>query len=168
MYGFPMAISDVAVWRALGTTATRRRMTVAAACFVAAFVILLVHAFAPVAALQLAALGLTGAGFAATWTAVLRWRLPVFSRRALGWLTLIWAAGLGLAIVLVLWAPTSGNAWGRRIAVQWLAFTLSLSLGSLQFRALFHRRATPILGRVLSLISPLVVLSLILFTTFRG
>ena len=49
-----------------------------------------------------------------------------------------------------------GFAIGWRIAVQWLAFSISLSMGGLQFRALFYRRATPILGRFLSLLSPLV------------
>jgi hypothetical protein len=40
-------------------------------------------------------------------------------------------------------------------------------VGGPQFRALFHRRATPILGRFLSLLSPLAILLLILVVSLR-
>ena len=133
----------------------------------AALVLLLIHAFTPLQGLQVAALGLTGLSFMAVWMAVLVWRMPVFSGRTLWIFTIIWCAGLALAVTLVAVASTSSHAVGWNIAVQWLAFSISLCVGGLQFRALFNRRATPLLGRSLSLLSPIIVLALILALSFR-
>jgi len=133
-----------------------------------AFVLLLVHVFVPLQGLQLAALWFTGAAFVAAWTAILAWRMPIFSRHTLWTFTAAWGIGLAIAVVLVLVASTPDHSIGWRIAVQWLAFSISLSMGGLQFRALFYRRATPILGRFLSLLSPLVILTLIIVTSLRG
>ncbi|MCK4570425.1 hypothetical protein KAT84_00610 [Candidatus Bipolaricaulota bacterium] len=133
-----------------------------------AFVLLLIHVFAPLQALQLAALGFTGVAFVAAWTAVLCWRMPVFSGRTLWGFTLVWCTSLCLAVLLVLAASVSQHSIAWKIAVQWLAFSISLSVGGLQFRALFYRRATPILGRFLSLLSPLMILTLILVTSLRN
>jgi len=154
--------------RTLRLTAIARRLSIALATGFLAFALLLIHVFAPSAGLQLAALWLTGIAFAAAWTAVLCWRMPVFSGRTLWGFTLIWCAGLCLALLLVLEAASSQHSIGWKIAVQWLAFSISLSVGALQFRALFYRRATPLLGRFLSLLSPMIILTLILITSLRG
>jgi hypothetical protein len=158
------------VLRALpgSTTSVRHRLTVAGACFLVAFALLLVDVFVPVAWLQVLALAFTGTAFVALWTAVVRWRMPVLSNRVIWALTLIWCAALGVAIVLVLLPPAGQVGLARRAAAQWLAFSISLSLGSLQFRALFHRRATSILARILSFLSPMIVLCLILLQALRG
>jgi len=154
--------------RALRFSAVARRLAIALAAQSAAFILLLVHVFISLQGFQLAALWLTGGAFIAAWTAVTTWRMPVFSRRTLWGFTLIWCAGVGLAVLLVLAASGSEHSVGWRVATQWLAFSISLSIGGLQFRALFYRRATPILGRSLSLLSPMIILTLILVTSFGG
>jgi hypothetical protein len=94
--------------------------------------------------------------------------MPVFSGQTLWAFTLIWCVSLCLAVLLVLATSVSQHSIGWKIAVQWMAFSISLSVGGLQFRALFHRRATPVLGRSLSLLSPMLILTLILVTWLRG
>ena len=133
-----------------------------------AFVLLFIHVFAPLEGLQVAALVLTGLALIAAWTAVLCWRMPVFSSTTLWVFTLIWCLSLCLAILLVLASTGSQHSTSWQMAVQWVAFTLSLCVGGLQFRALFNRRATPVLGRCLSLLSPIGILLLILVMSLRA
>lgn len=133
-----------------------------------AFVLLFVHVFAPLEWLQVAALVLTGLALIAAWTAVLCWRMPVFSSTTLWAFTLIWCVGLCLAVLLVLASARAQHSVGWQVAVQWVAFALSLCVGGLQFKALFHRRATPVLGRFLSLLSPMGILLLILIVSLRA
>ncbi len=163
-----MAKAQFPLMRALRLTAISRRLLLALCAGSVAFVLLLIHVFVPFQGLQLAALWLTGAAFVAAWTAVLAWRMPVFSVRILWAFTFVWCVGLCLSVLLVLAAASSPHSVGWKIAVQLLAFSISLSVGGLQFRALFHRRATPILGRFLSLLSPLLILALILVTSLRS
>jgi hypothetical protein len=143
-------------------------VTVAVGGFVTAFLVLLVDLFVPVEWLKVMALGWTGAGFLALWGAVLCWRIPVLPRRFIWALTLVWLLGLAIAIALVMFYPTEQVGLARKAAAQWLAFSMSLSFGGLQFRALFHRRATSVVGRILSLLSPIVVVILILVETLHG
>ena len=133
-----------------------------------AFFLLITDVFVSLQGLQVAALGFTGLAFIAAWTAVLCWRMPVFSARTLWAFTLIWCVGLYLAVLLVLITSGSQYSFAWRLAVQWLAFSISLSLGGLQFKALFYRRSTPILGRFLSLLSPMAILLLILIVSSRS
>ncbi len=163
-----MAKAQFPLMRTLRLTAVSRRLMLALGAGSMAFVLLLIHVFAPLQGLQLAALGFTGIAFVAAWTAVLCWRMPVFSGRTLWGFTLVWCTGLCVAVLLVLAASVSQHSIAWKIAVQWLAFSISLSVGGLQFRALFYRRATPILGRFLSLLSPLMILTLILVTSLRS
>ena len=163
-----MAKSQFPLVRKLRLTAISRRLMLAYTAVCLAFIVLLVHVFIPHEWLQVAALILTGLGLIAAWTAVLCWRMPVFSGTTLWTFTLIWCAGLILAILLVLVSIRSFHSLGWQIAVQWVAFSLSLCVGSLQFRALFLRRATPILGRFISLLSPLAILVLILIVSLRA
>jgi len=163
-----MAKTQFPLMRSLRLTAISRRLMLAAAAASVAFLLLLIHVFMPTQVLQVAALAFTGLAFIAAWTAVLCWRMPVFSARTLWAFTVIWCAGLLLAVLLVLLSSASQHSIGWRMAVQWVAFSISLSVGGLQFRALFHRRATPILGRFLSLLSPMAILVLILIVAFRA
>ncbi len=163
-----MARAQFPLMRTLRLTAISRRLALALAAGSVAFALLLVHVFAPFPGLQLAALWLTGTAFVAAWTAILCWRMPVFSGRALWGFTLVWCVGLCLAVLLVLAAVASQSSIGWKISVQWLAFSISLCVGALQFRALFHRRATPVFGRFLSLLSPMIILMLILLASLRG
>jgi hypothetical protein len=133
-----------------------------------AFVLLLVHMFAPLEGLQIAALAFTGLGLVAAWTAILCWRMPVFSSTTLWTFTLIWCVGLAIAVLLVLATAGSSHTLAWQIAVHWVAFSVSLCVGGLQFRALFLRRATPVLGRFLSLLSPLAIILLILTVSLRA
>lgn len=163
-----MAKAQFPLMRSLRLTAISRRLVLAAVAACVAFVLLLVHIFVPTQGLQVAALGFTGLAFIATWAAILCWRMPVFSARTLWAFTVVWLVGLVLAVALVLTSSELQSSIGKRLAVQWVAFSISLSLGGLQFRALFHRRATPILGRTLSLLSPLAILLLILMQFARA
>ena len=133
-----------------------------------AFVLLFIHVFAPLEGVQVAALVLTGLALIAAWTAVLCWRMPVFSSTTLWVFTAIWCVSLYLAVLLVLTTAGSPHSAGWKMAVQWVAFALSLCVGGLQFKALFHRRATPVLGRFLSLLSPMGILLLILIVSLRS
>ena len=153
--------------RHLRLTAITRSLLLALGAGSIAFTLLLIHVFLPLQALQVAALTLTGFAFIAAWTAVLCWRMPVFSASALWGFTAIWLFGLLLAVLLVLIASDTQPSFSGRIAVQWLAFSISLSVGGLQFRALFHRRATPVLGRFLSWLSPIAIVLLILIVSQR-
>lgn len=154
--------------RTLRLTAISRRLVLALVADLLAFTLLLIHVFVPVPGLQLAALWLTGAAFVAAWTAILCWRMPVFSSRTLWRFTFVWCAGLCLAILLVITAAASQGSIGLKISVQWLAFSITLCVGALQFRALFYRRATPVFGRFLSLLSPIIILTLILVVSLRS
>ena len=163
-----MAKAQFPLMRTLRLTAISRRLLLVLCAASVAFVLLLIHVFVPFQGLQLAALWFTGAAFVAAWTAVLCWRMPVFSGRTLWTFTLVWCTSLCLSSLLVLVASLSRHPISWKVAVQWLAFSVSLSVGGLQFRALFHRRATPILGRFLSLLSPLLILALILVALLRS
>jgi hypothetical protein len=163
-----MAKAQFPLMRSLRLTAISGRLLFAAGAGSLALFLLLIHVFVPLQGLQVAALGFTGLALIAAWTAVLCWRMPVFSARTLWGFTVIWCVGLCLAVLLVLIASVSQHSAIWRMAVQWVAFSLSLSIGGLQFRALFHRRATPILGRFLSLLSPMAILVLILIVSLRS
>lgn len=160
-----MVRSQFSLLHALRLTAIARRLALCLAAGLVAFTLLLIHIFAPHPILQLAALWLTGAAFAAAWTAILCWRMPVFSSRALFAFTLIWCAGLSIATMLVFAAAALPHSIGWKISIQWLAFSISLCVGALLFRALLYRRATPVWGRFLSLLSPMIILLLILTTS---
>lgn len=145
-----------------------RRLALALTADFIALALLLIHVFKPLPGLQQTALWLIGAAFIAAWTAVIHWRMPVFSGRTLWAFTILWLVSIALAVLLVLVAAASLQSISWKLAVQWLAFSISLSVGGLQFRALFNRRATPILGRSLSLLSPMAILTLILVMSLRA
>jgi hypothetical protein len=163
-----MAEARFPLIRTLRLTAITRRLALALSAATAAFALLLIHVFVPFSGLQVAALVLSGLAFVAAWAAILCWRMPVFSGRTLWAFTLIWCVGLSLAIALVITSASSEHGLVWKLAAQWLAFSVTLAVGGLQFRALFNRRATPILGRFLSLLSPMIILVLILATSLRG
>jgi hypothetical protein len=106
---------------------------------------------------------LLSATLLAAWVAILTWRMPVFRRCILAAFGGLWIAGIGLSVWLIL-LSIAGNrsaAWQR--SVQALALGLSFVVGGLLLRALLRSRASPLVGRLLSLLSPLAVLLLILF-----
>ena len=154
--------------RGFHLSAVSRRLAIAGLAALVAFVLLTIHVFVPIDALQWAALACTGGALIAAWTAVLGWRMPVFSHRTLWTFTAIWGLALAASILLVPLSSRPQSTMGWRIAVQWLAFSLSLCAGSLQFRALFYRRSTPLLGRFASLASPMIVLVLIVLAWLQG
>jgi len=145
---------------------TAQRAAAVAACLgFLALCLLAAHVFAPCAALQIAALWLIGGGLLAAWAAVLAWRLPVLRRNRLIGLAVLWAVGIGLAVLLVLLsvAPSRDLLWAR--SVQWVALTLSTAVGAIFLRALLRVRATPVAGRLLSVISPVAILVLTVVLT---
>jgi len=147
-------------------TATARCLRAAGAGALAALCLLVAHIVVPFDGLQIAALWLVGTSLLCIWIGVLAWRMPVFDNRALTLFAIGWGAGMALSIWLAGWAlRTHPFPW--RLSVQWLALTLSTAVGALWLRALLRKRATPLIGRLLSLISPLIVL-LVIFVTGLG
>ena len=152
----------------LRLVAVSRRLAVAWSTAGVALVLLLVHIFWPQPLLEWAALWCAGAALAAAWTAIMCWRMPVFSRSTLWAITLLWCLGIALAVALVYASFRPQVPIGWRVAVQWLSLSMGLSVGGLEFRTLFHHRSTSILGRFLSLLSPMLILALILVMWLRG
>ena len=148
----------------------RTSLTTAARCFIAAAVgvlvswlLLLIHIFASAEALQLVAVWISGASLLCAWAGVLTWRMPVFANRTLVLFAIGWAVGISISIWLSLWAFADRPLiW--RASMQWLALTLAFAVGALLLRALLRKRTTPTIGRLLSLVSPLIVLLVVLFT----
>ncbi len=149
----------------------RSSLTTAARCLLAsgvgaaaALALLVAHVVAPLPVLQIAALWILGTSFLGTWAGILTWRMPVFGNRALVLFALAWAAGMALSVWLAGWALRS-HAFLWRMSIQWLALSQSFVVGALLLRALLRKRATPLIGRLLSLVSPLIVLVVILVTS---
>jgi len=147
----------------------RRRMTtplraliVAAGLAVVALVLLTAHIFAPANSLQITALYVLGSALLAVWASILAWRVPVLSRRTLALFALVWMAGIGAAVWLVFRSLDVGRTTLLALGIQWLAIALSLAVGGLLLRGLLQRRASLLLGRLLSLVSPLAILLLVL------
>lgn len=163
-----MATSQFPFIGRLRLIAMARRLAVAWTASGVAFLLLLAECFIVWPPLQWAALGLTGLSFLAAWTAILGWRMPVFSLRTLVGLGIGWFLGMVIAVLLVIASFRLGHPLAWRASVQWLSFTLSLALGGLLFRALFYRRLTPVWGRAMSLLSPLLIVALILVRSLWG
>lgn len=152
---------------ASGPVRSRRRSTSQRAMFVAAaasslaLALLTANVFEPVGALQIAALWLLGGGLLFSWVAILAWRIPVYERRRLLGFAALWLIGVGLSVWLVLLSidGEGGLLWQR--STQWLALTTSLAVGGLFLRALLRVRMSPLVGRLLSLVSPIAILALI-------
>jgi len=130
--------------------------------------LLLIHVFVRTDALQLVSIWTLGASLLFSWAGIVTRRIPVLGNRALLSLALAWIAGLPASIWLAVWAlPSRPPIW--RYALQWLAVTLSLVVGALLLRGLLRKRTAPLLGRFLSLVSPLIVLLVILISVLvRG
>jgi len=126
------------------------------------------HVFAPRPALQIAALWLLGASLLAGWFGILTRRTPVYTRRRLVAFAALWCAGIALSVDLAILSVAADRTLLWRCAVQWLALTLSLAVGALFLRALLRVRASSLVGRLLSLVSPLVILALVLVLTLRA
>jgi len=153
----------------------RASLTTAVRCFIAAgagaslaLLFLLIHVLVPSAWLQLAAVWIVGGSLLCVWAGILAWRIPVFGNRSLLLFASAWSTGIAAAVWLAVCAvPSRPPVW--RLSMQWLALTLSFVVGALLLRALLRKRAAPLLGRLLSFISPLLVLLVILMTSlFRS
>ena len=127
-----------------------------------ALLLLTVHVFLPREILQLAAIGALAAASLCFWVAVLLWRMPVLGRGMLVSFAVVWICGIAVSVGLALHAAAGRSIYWQR-SVQCLSLALSFAVGALLLRALLHRRATPLLGRLLSFLSPLAILLLILF-----
>lgn len=145
---------------------SQQAVIAAAAAAFLALALLTLHIFVSSNALQIAALWVLGGGLSAAWIAILTWRIPVYDRRHLTIFGAIWAVGIAISVLLVLLSVAARSVlWAR--SVQWLALTLSNTLGALFLRALLRVRTSPILGRLLSLISPIAILLLIVVLSFQ-
>jgi len=148
-------------------TTSARWLRVSAAAAAAALCALVAHVLVPLDVLQLAALWILGASFLCGWAGIVTWRMPVFGNRTLSLFATAWGGGMALSVWLAGWALHSRPPiW--RLSIQWLGLTLSTAVGALLLRALLRKRTTPVIGRVLSLLSPLVVLVVILATSLGG
>lgn len=143
-------------------SATARALYGAGFAAFLALALLVTHIFLTAASLQIAAIVVLGGALLSFWAAIICWRIPIYQPRQLAGLAFIWFAGIALAIALAWIASRSAASVLWRLSVQWLAMTLSLAVGALFLRALLRVRTSPLAGRLLSLISPLGILTLIL------
>jgi len=142
------------------TTAARCLLTAGVGAS-ASLLLLVGHVFVPIDSLQIAALWFLGASLLCVWAGILAWRMPVFGNRTLLLFALAWVIGTALSVWLAGWGPIARPpVW--RMSMQWVAFALSFVVGGLLLRALLRKRAAPVIGRLLSLVSPLIVLAVIL------
>ena len=148
----------------------RASFTTSSRCLLAAvggasltLLLLLIHIFVATEWLQLVSVWILGGSLLWVWAGILAWRMPVFGNRALLLFAAAWVAGIGASVWLAVWALASRPLiW--RCSLQWLALTLSFVVGSLLLRALLRKRAAPVIGRLLSLVSPLIILLVIVIT----
>jgi len=148
----------------------RASLTMSSRCFLAAvggaslaLLLLLIHIFVPTEWLQIVSVWILGGSLLWVWAGILAWRMPVFGNRALLLFAVSWAAGIAASVWLAVWALASRPPIWRH-STQWLALTLSFVVGALLLRALLRKRAAPVIGRLLSLVSPLIILLVILIT----
>ena len=148
-------------------TASARWMRASAVAAGAALGALVAHVVVPYDVLQLVALWILGASLLCGWAGIVTWRMPVFGNRMLSLFAAAWGGGMALSVWLAGWALRSRlPIW--RLSTQWLGLTLSTAVGALLLRALLRKRTTPVIVRLLSLFSPLVVLVVILSTSLGG
>ena len=144
-------------------TLPRRALFVAALLASLSLALFTAQVFVPTETLQVIALCALGTALLFAWGSVLAWRVPVLAQRTLALFAFLWVAGIGASVWLVFLSIAADRpmAWAR--SVQWLAICLSLDVGALLLRGLLQKRASPLLGRLLSLVSPLAILLLVLF-----
>jgi hypothetical protein len=148
----------------------RASLTTSSRCLLAAgggasltLLLLLIHIFVPTEGLQLVSVWILGGSLLWVWAAILAWRMPVFGDRVLLLFAVAWVGGIGASAWLAVWALASRPlVW--RCSLQWLALTLSFVVGALLLRALLRKRTAPVIGRLLSLVSPMIILVVLLIT----
>ena len=149
--------------RRASLTASSRCLLAAASGASLTLLLLLIHIFAPTEWLQLASVWVLGGSLLWVWAAILAWRTPVFGNRALLLFAIAWVTGISASVWLAVWGVASRPLiW--RCSLQWFALTLSFVVGALLLRALLRKRTAPVIGRLLSLVSPLIILLVILTT----
>jgi hypothetical protein len=148
----------------------RASLTTSSRCFLAAvggaslaLLLLVIHIFVPTEWLQIVSVWILGGSLLWVWAGILAWRMPVFGNRTLLLFAMSWAAGIAASVWLAVWALASRPSIWRH-STQWLALTLSFVVGALLLRALLRKRTAPVIGRLLSLVSPLIILLVILIT----
>ncbi|RLE33807.1 hypothetical protein DRJ24_04790 [Candidatus Acetothermia bacterium] len=143
-------------------SAFARGLIVASILLFLSLCLLTAHIFVAAEGLEIGALWLLSGAGLACWIAILFWRIPVLSQRTIGWFSIVWAAGIGISVWLILLTARSDKptAWER--SVDSLALTLSFAVGGLFLRALLRKRTSPLAARLLSLLSPLAILLLII------
>jgi len=140
-------------------------MRIAAICAAIALVLFVIHVFVAIDALQLASVGILSASLVAIWVAVLAWRVPVFENHVLLLIGIGWAAATGLAVWIVLWTMFSRPPLAWRVSTHAFALSFSLAAAAFFLRALLRKRTSPLVGRLLSLLSPLALLLWIVLST---
>jgi hypothetical protein len=126
--------------------------------------LLLLHVFVPAEWLQLVSIWILGGSLLCAWGGILTWRMPVFANRSIFLFVFVWASGIAASVWLAIWAFASRPSIWRH-SMQWLSFTLSFVVGALLLRALLRKRSAPVIGRLLSLVSPLIILLVIVITS---
>jgi len=150
--------------RGASRTTSSRWFIAAGVCASVTLLVLLVHILVPADVLQLAAIWMVGGSLLLVWAGILTWRVPVLGNRALLAIAAVWALGTALSTWLAGWAlATRSFVW--RWSAHWLALTLAFVVGALLLRALLRKRTAPVIGRLLSLASPLIILVVILVTS---
>ncbi len=151
--------------RRASLTASSRWFIAAGSGALATLLLLFVHVLIPAEWLQLVSLWFLGGSLLCVWIGVLTRRMPVLAHRALLLIAASWGAGTALSVWLAGWALAS-RPFIWRLSIRWIALGLSFAAGALLLRASLRKRTAPIIGRLISLVSPLMVLLVILLSFF--
>jgi len=149
-----------------GMTVAARGVRIAGLGCAIALALFVIDVFVAAEALRIGAVAALSASLLVAWIGILTWRMPVLSGRALLFIGAGWITATGLAIWIVLWAQFAGLLLAWRIVTLGLAVSLSLISSGLFLRALLRVRTSPLVGRLLSLLSPLAIVLWILISSF--
>jgi len=149
-----------------GMTVAARAVRIAGLGCAIALVLFVIDVFVGAEALRVGAVAALSASLLVAWFGILTWRMPVLGARALLLIGAGWVAATGLAVWIVLWTQFRIPPLAWRIVTLGLAVSLSLVSSGLFLRALLRVRTSPLVGRLLSLLSPLAILLWILIVSF--
>ena len=145
-----------------------RALVVSALLAASALVSLSADIFSPSPWLQLVAVWALGGAFTAVWIGMLRWRIPVFDNRALPGVAVAWCIATGLSVGMIRWTLASSRPLVWRASIQAFSLSLSLAATALFLGSLLRRRTSSLVGRLLSLLSPLAIIAWIVASSLRA
>ena len=149
-----------------GMTGAARAIRIAGLGCAVALTLFVIDVFVVAEALRVCAVASLSTSLLVAWFGILTWRMPVLGGRALLLIGAGWVTATGLAVWIVLWTQFAVLLLAWRIVTLSLAVSLSLISSGLFLRALLRVRTSPLVGRLLSLLSPLAIVLWILISSF--